>query len=105
VLSRERCDFSGRDRVMFYMRNCYHYFGLVGFIVVRGLMMGVVVSGYATTVELAPLVEGIVVSAGTRLGFDGEEVARGREIYLSKCIKYHAVRRVRKYSAERWDGC
>lgn len=89
---------------MLYMRKCYHCFGLVGFVVVTGLMMGVVVSGCATTAELAPPVEGVVLSGGDRLGYGWEEVKRGREIYLSKCIKCHAVRRVRKYSAERWDG-
>ena len=104
VLSCMRHVFFGRDWVMLFMRNYYHCLGLVGFAVISGLMMVFLVSGCATTEQLAPPVQVSVLESADRLGYGDEQVERGRVIYLSKCIKCHGVRSVQKYSAERWEG-
>lgn len=70
---------------------------------VTGIGLGILlVSGCLSISEMAPPVEGPLVSTGTDLGYDEARLIAGREIYLTECIECHGIIPIRNYSLDRW---
>ncbi len=52
--------------------------------------------------QMAPLVEGHVAHFGIQNGAPHPQLLRGRELYVTQCIRCHTVEPVNRYSLEEW---
>ncbi len=64
----------------------------------------VCVTGCATTIDLAPLVDARALETADAMGFLPESVEQGRLLYITSCTKCHSPEPVTRYSLERWGG-
>jgi len=53
--------------------------------------------------RMAPPVDDELTSVGARQGAAADALARGRAIYLSKCVKCHTVEPIDRYSIAKWQ--
>ena len=66
--------------------------------------LSVCVSGCATTIDLAPLVDERAIETANAMGFSPESIEQGRLLYITSCAKCHSPEPVTRYSLERWGG-
>ena len=50
-----------------------------------------------------PAASGPVMEEAARLGYTGEAVAHGRDVYVLRCGRCHSLKRPADYSEEKWD--
>ena len=65
--------------------------------------LSALISGCATLQDLAPPLDERSLARAQSMGYAADRVERGRELYLSACVRCHSPEAVTGYSWDRWS--